>query len=52
MVGMAQEFEIRTRKLLESEDMRFRWDLYFPYYFLADLAILAAVITFIVWWLR
>jgi len=29
---------------------RFRWDLYYPWYFLADLAIMAAILAAIVWW--
>lgn len=28
---------------------RFRWDLYYPWYFLADLAIMAAILA-AVWW--
>ena len=30
--------------------MRFRWDLYMPWYFLADLGIVAAL-CFMVWYL-
>jgi hypothetical protein len=52
MVWMAQDFEYRVRELLENEEMIFRWDLYFPWYFLADLGILAAIVAALVWWFR
>lgn len=47
---MAHDFEARVRKELET--VKFRWDLYFPRYFLADVAILVAIVSFIVWFLR
>ena len=50
MVWMAQEFEIRTRKLLEDDMrfrdlkyLRFRWNRYFPWFFMADILILVAL---------
>ena len=32
--------------------MRFRWDLYFPWYFLADLGIMACIVAVLVWLFR
>ena len=47
---MAHEFEKRTRKLLEDDDMRFLWNRYFPWFFAADLLIVAAIVATLVWW--
>lgn len=50
---MAHDFEKRIRAELENEDMRFLWSRYFPWYFLADLLIVAAIVVALVyWWTR
>lgn len=46
----AQEFEMRTRKELESDDMRFLWSRYFPWFFLADVLIVFAIVAALAWW--
>jgi hypothetical protein len=47
---MAHEFKKRTRELLEDEDMRFLWNRYFPWFFAADLLIVAAIVGGILYW--
>lgn len=46
----AQEFEKKIRAELENEDMRFLWKRYFPWFFLADVLIVIAIVAALVWW--
>jgi hypothetical protein len=43
---MAYDFEKRTRESLD-QDMK-----YFPWFFLGDLVIVAAITSVLVWWWR
>lgn len=38
------------RNELESDDMRFLWNRYFPWYFLADLLIVAGIVAALAYW--
>jgi len=45
---MAHEFEKRTRE--ELENVKFPWNVYFPWCFLGDVLFVAAIVVAITYW--